>query len=123
MVGIKINRYSPFERGTAHAQVLKSGLDEVVEHFLFSLLGINKGLVVFNEFFQQFLIFRQSEEIRFFLCRFNFSATVGTFSVYKLAFGPKRLTRCAIHTLVCSFVYIALIIELFKYLLYYLFVI
>ena len=55
-------------------------------------------------------IFTHLKEISFFLCRLNLTATVRALAIYKLRLGPKRLTRCAVHSFVRTLIYITLVI-------------
>ena len=57
MLVVKCNGDAPLKARTAYAKVLKSGLNEVVEHFLFACLGVNEVFVAFDEIFKLFLIF------------------------------------------------------------------
>ena len=68
-------------------------------------------------FDQTIRIFAHFEEISLFFCRLYFPSAVRTFSVYKLGFRKERLARRTIHSLVVSFVNIALIVKFLKDLL------
>ena len=78
------------------------------------------GVVIFHEGVS---ILAHLEEVCFFLCHVDFSATVGAFAVNQLAFCPERFTGSAIPTVVCALVDVPLFIELFEHLLDLFFVI
>ena len=42
MLVVKVDRNAPFERRTGNAEILDTGLYEIVDHFLFAALGINE---------------------------------------------------------------------------------
>ena len=81
---IKSNGNTPVECCTAYAEVLKTGLKEVVYHFILSCLGLDKFRMLLNVFDKSVLIFRKSEEIAFFFKSFYLTSTVRAFSVNKL---------------------------------------
>ena len=67
--------------------------------------------MIFNVLHQTVRIFLHTEEICFFLCFFDRASAIRTASVNQLAFGPERLTRRTIHSLISSLVDIALFIQ------------
>ena len=62
-------------------------------------------------------IFAHLKEICRLLCIYDLSAAIRAFPVHELRLRVKRFTRCAVKSLVGSLVDIAVIIELFEYLL------
>ena len=54
--GIEVNGNSPLKARARYAEILKSGLDKVVEHFLFAALGVNKVGILLDVFLELFLI-------------------------------------------------------------------
>ena len=89
MLVVKGDGNAPFERGSRNAKILKTGLDEVVEHFFFTAFRIDEVVVLLDIVFQLFLILRKPQEVGFFLGFLYLSAAVGTFSVHKLRLGPE----------------------------------
>ena len=118
MTLIKINRYAPAEARPRYAQILKSRLDEVAQHFVLSRFGLNKVRVLLYIVLELLLIFGHLEEIRFLLRVLHRSAAIGTAAVLELRFCPERLARRAVPALVFTLVYVALLIELFEYALH-----
>ena len=52
MLVVELNRYAPFERGARNAEICKTGLYKVVDHFRLSRSGQEKvriALVVFDK--------------------------------------------------------------------------
>ena len=89
MLVVKGDGNAPFERGSRNAKILKTGLDEVVEHLFFTAFRIDEVVVLFDVLFKLLLILRKTQEVGFFLGFLYLSAAVGTFSVHKLRLGPE----------------------------------
>ncbi len=105
---IERNLYSPIERRSRYAYILKSRTQEVIEHFVLTALRLKEFRIFFDEFYEPVLIFAETEEIAL---------------LFHLRLRPKRFARFAIVALVFVLIYIALSIELFEYLLHRFFVI
>ena len=116
MAGIEVYGDAPFEGRTGNAQILQTRLDEVIDHLIDAGSGLKKR-TGFQQFLYRFCIFGQFEEICFLFCIANGAAAVRTFAVYQLTFGPEALTGSAVHSLVCSFIDVPVVIHLFKDLL------
>ena len=86
---VKVNRNSPLKGATRNAKVLQACFKEVVYHFLFSRLGLNKLGVVLDMFHESVGILAHFEEICFLLSLLNRSATVGTLAVTYLCFRKE----------------------------------
>ena len=80
-------------------------------------------LIFFNKVLKLLLILGKAQEIGRFLFGMNLTATIGAFSVDKLARRPERFARGTVKPLVFRLVNIALVIKLFKNLLDNLFVV
>ena len=110
--------YTPVERRTRYAQILKSGLDEVVEHLVLSGRRLQKFLILFDKLLYFVLIFAELEEITFLFHKLYGSAAVGTLAVYKLSFSPECFAGSAVPALVVALVDISFLVQLGKNLLY-----
>ncbi len=116
MLRVEVDRDAPFEGCTGNAQILKSRLEEVVDHLV--LAGFRLDEIMFlNVFFQSLLILGELEEVGFFLFLMHFSAAVRALAVDQLRICPEGLTRCTIPALIFALVNVALIIELLEDLL------
>ena len=107
----KIHRDAPGKAGTADAQILQAGLQEVVDHLVFTALRLDKTGIFFNMLHQAVGILAHSEEVSLLLSIHTFTATVGAFAVYQLAFGPEGLTGGAILSLISALINITLFIH------------
>ena len=76
-----------------------------------------------NVLHQLVLILAHFEEVRLFLCLLHLASAVGAFAVHKLRVCPETFARRTVPALVIALVYIALVVESFKYLLHRFFVI
>ena len=123
VLGIEFHRNSPFERCTRHAQILKSRLEEIIQHFVFTRNGYDKVRILLVILYKPVRIFAHTEEIRFFLRHFDFSAAIGTFTVHELRLRPERFTGSAVPALIRAFVNVALLIKFREYFLYLAFVV
>ena len=82
MLWIKVNRNSPCEGCSGHAQILKTWKKEIVHHLIFTRYRLNKFRMRVDIIDQTVSVFAHSEEICFFLRWFTFASTIRTFSVY-----------------------------------------
>ena len=57
VAGVEGHGDSPRKGGTGHAQILQSCLEEIVDHFLFAALGINKVRICLDIILELLLIF------------------------------------------------------------------
>ena len=123
MPRVALYGYAPRERSTAYAKVLKSRLEKIVDHLVFTRYGhdeLGMLVVILHEFV---CVFAHPEEICLFFSELYLSAAVGTFAVHELTFRPEGFARGAIPALVLAFVYISLFEKSFEYLLHLLLVI
>ena len=115
--GVEIHRDSPFEAGSGNAQILKSGLDEVVYHLVNASLRLE--VVGLGEELLNFVcIIGQAQEVSLLVGVDDVSAAVGTLAVHKLALGPEALAGGAVLAGVLALVDIALVVEGLEYLLH-----
>ena len=120
---IKIDRNAPLEGGSGNAEILQAGQEEVVHHFRFALRRLNELRVLIDIVDEAVCILAHLEEVCLFLRGLDLAAAVRAFAVHQLAFSPEGFTRRAVHALVVALINIALLVELFKDLLYLLFVV
>ena len=114
---VKGDGNAPAERGARNAQILQTGLDEVVHQ----LGGAGLGLQVVGFGQQLFDALGKGghfEEVRLLLGFHDLSAALGTFAVNQLAFRPEALAGRAVFALVFALVNIAAVVQLFENLLY-----
>ena len=64
------------------------------------------------------LILAHLEEVCLLLGLLNRSSTVRTLAIYELSICEERLTWCTVFSYIMSLIYITLIVQLLKYLLY-----
>ena len=107
---IKADRDSPLEGGSGYAKILKSRKQEVVHHLVLSGYRLDKLRMLVDIFDELRSIFTHTEEICLFLCRLYRTSAVRAFSVNDLGRSPEGLARCAVKSLIMSFIDIALII-------------
>ena len=120
---VEINRNTPAEGGTGYAQILQTGLQEVVYHFFLTGLGLNEFRMLLDVLHQTILIFAHFEEVSFLFGLFNFAAAVGALAVHQLALGEEGFTGYAVPAFVVTFVNVALLVQFLEDLLYGLFVV
>ena len=111
MLGIKFYRDAPCEGGAGYAQVLKAGLQEIVDHLVLPGFRLNEFRVLLNIVEQPIGIFAHTEEICLFFCILNLMAAVRAFAILELTFSPETFTGSAVLALIGSLVDVALIIE------------
>ena len=117
MFVIKINRNTPFERGSGYTQILKTRQKEVVHHLVLTGFRLNKFRMCINIINQSVCIFAQFEEIRFFLGINDFAAAVRTLAVHQLTLCKERFTRCTVFAFIVALINISLIMQLLENLL------
>ena len=115
---VEVYRDAPFERGTGYAQILQTRKQEVVHHLILSGNRLNEFRMLVDMVNQTVSVFAHTEEISLFLGRLHLAATVRTLAVHQLGLGPEGLAGSTVHTLVSTFVDIALVIQLLENLLY-----
>ena len=120
---VKIDRNAPLEGGSGNAEILQAGQEEVVHHFRFALRRLNELRVLIDVVDEAVCILAHLEEVCLFLRGLDLAAAVRALAVDKLGLGEEGLTRRAVHALVVALINIALLVELFKDLLYLLFVV
>ncbi len=114
MLGVKVHRYTPGKAGAGDAQVLQSGLDEVVHHFVDAGLRLQETGVVLIELQKAVGIFGQAEEIGLLLRVSDLPAAVGAFAVHQLSFGPEGFAGGAVFSLIGPLIDFIFIIKLFE---------
>ena len=114
MLRIKIYRNTPAEGCSGYTQILQTRKQEVVHHLIFSGNRLDKFRMCIDIVDQTIRIFAHFEEICFLLSRLNLTTTVRAFAVYQLRLCEERLTRCAVHSFIVSFVNISLIVQSFE---------
>ena len=115
---IKIYRNTPAEGCSGYTQILQSRKQEVVHHLIFSGNRLNELRMSVDVVDEAVSVFAHFEEICFLLSRLNLTTAVRAFAVYQLRLCEERLTRCAVHSFVISFVNISLIVQFFEDFLY-----
>ena len=107
---IKADRNSPLKGGSGYAEILKSRKQEVVHHLVLSGYRLDELRMLVDVLDELRSVFAHTEEVCLFLCRLYRASAVRAFSVNDLGRSPEGLTRCAVKSLIMSFVDIALII-------------
>ena len=111
MAGIKVHGDAPGEARTADAEILKTGLNEVVYHLIDTAGRLEEGPCL-KKLLYRLGVFGESEKISLFLRVFNGSAAVRALAVYQLGLGPKALARRAILANIFTLENITLVIHL-----------
>ena len=122
MTRVKIDRDAPGERGTGNAQVLQTGLQEVVDHLVLAALRLDEFGMLLDVLHQAVGVLAHTEEVCFLLGVHARAAAVRAAAVLELALGPEGLARLAVLALVRALVDIALIVQLLEDLLHLLLV-
>ena len=115
---VKSNGYSPLERGSGNAKILKSCLEEVVDHLLFAGFGLNELGVVLDMLHQSVNVLCHLEEISLFLRLLNRSAAVGTLAVHRLRLCEEGLAGGTVPAFIMSFIDVPAIVKFLEYLCY-----
>ena len=118
MLGVEVHRDAPLDGGTADAQILQAGLEEIVDHFIFAGGGLDEIRMLLDVPDQPVLILAQLEEIGFLAGLFHGAAAVGAVAVLQLQFGEEALAGGAVPALVAALVDVALLVELAEDLLH-----
>ena len=116
MARVKIDRHAPGEAGTRDAQILKAGINKVIDHLVHAALRLEE-IGGGQKLAHARSIFGKPEEIGLFLCIVHFAAAVGALAVNELAFRPEALAGRAVFALVRALIDIAVFIHLLEDLL------
>ena len=110
MAGVEVHRDAPGEAGTADAQILQTGLDEVVDHLIDTAPGLQK-IRVLQQVTHPVGVLAQPEEVGLLLGIRHLTAAVGAFAVHQLALGPEALAGLAVLAPVGPLIDIPLVIH------------
>ena len=120
---VKGDGHAPLEGGTGYAQILKTGKQEVVEHFLLAAFGLDELGIVLDILDESVGILAHLEEICLFLGAGHLTSAVGAFAINQLCFCEEGLAGYAVPALVFVFIDIALVVQLLEDVLNGLFVV
>ena len=122
VLGIEIHRHAPLEGCAAHAQILKSGTQEIIQHFVRPRRRLNEIGMAFDVFDQPRRIFAHAEEIALLAHLFGGTAAIGAkIALLELRGRPEGFALRAVLSFIFRFINVALIIELLEDLLNHLF--
>ena len=113
MLRVKVNRHTPAEGSTGNAQILQTGLDEVVDHLVDTAARL-KEIGVFQQVLNPVRILGKAEEVSLLLSVHNRASAVRAFAVHQLGLGPEGFARLAVFADIFSFINVALLIELLE---------
>ena len=116
MARVKVHGHTPGEAGAGNAQVLQTGLDEVVHHLVDPAPGLQE-IGVFQQVLDPIGVLAEPEEVGLFLRVLHLAAAVRALALYQLAVGPEALTGLAVFALVGALVDVAIVIHLLEDLL------
>jgi hypothetical protein len=122
MLVIKCNRNTPLEAGSGYTQILQTGVDEIVHHFIDTGIGI-KEICGCQKLAKTVRKSRKLEEISFFPGINNFSAAVRALAVHQLALSPEALARGAVLAHILALINITSVVQILENLLYSLYMI
>lgn len=108
----------PQRRTCGYAQILQTGFEEVVDHFVFAAFGLNEIRMILNILHQTIRVFAHVEEVGFFSRFVNGSSAVRAVAVHELRLGPERFAGCTVPAFVFAFVNVALFIQTTENFLY-----
>ena len=106
---IEINGDAPFEGRTGNTEILQTGQQEVVHHFVLAGNRLDKFRMCIDMFDQPVGIFAHFKEIRFFGCLHDRTSAFGTPPVHQLGFRPEGLIRRAVPAFIGTLVDVALL--------------
>ena len=113
---IEIDRNAPCEARARDAEILQTGIDEIVDHLIDAAARL-EVIRLQQQLAHRLGIFRQSEEIGLLLSGLACAAAVGAFTVLELTLRPEGLARRAVHALIGALVNIAVFVHFLEDLL------
>jgi len=116
MARVKVHGNAPGEAGAADAQILKTGLNEVIHHLVHAAAGLEEVRIL-QQVLHPVCVFAQAEEVCLLLGVVDLPAAVGALAVHQLALGPEGLAGGAVFALVGALVDVALVVHLLENLL------
>ena len=81
MLIVKVNRNTPFKRGSGNTQILQPRQKEIVHHFIFAGNRLYKFRMAVDVRNQPVRILAHLKEVGFFLCGLHLAPAVGALSV------------------------------------------
>ena len=117
MARVKVHGNAPGEAGATDAQILKTGLNEVIHHLVHAAAGLEEVRIL-QQVLHPVCVFAQAEEVCLLLGIVDLPAAVGALAVHQLALGPEALAGGAVLALVGALVDVALFVHLFEDLLH-----
>ena len=114
---VEVHGDAPGEAGAADAQVLQTGLDEVVHHLVDAGAGLQE-VGVLQQVLHPVGVLAQPEEIGLLLGIVYLAAAVGALAVHQLALGPEALAGGAVLALIGALIDVAVVIHLLEDLLH-----
>ena len=118
MLGIKVHGNAPLDAGPADAQILESGLQEVVDHLVGAAGGLDEIRVLLDVPDQPGSVLVHPEEIALLLRLLHGAAAVRAAPVLQLQLRPEALAGRAVPALVFRLVNVALVVQLAEDLLH-----
>ena len=113
MARVEVHGHAPGEAGAGDAQVLKAGLDEVVDHLIDAGGGLEE-VAGLQQLLHGLCVLGETEEVGLLFSVVDGTAAVGAHAVYKLALGPEALTGGAVLALVRALVDVTLLVHLLE---------
>ena len=110
---VKVHGHAPGEARARDAQVLETGVDEVLYHLIDAAGRLEEGSGE-QQLAHPVRVLRQAEEIGFLLGVFHLAPAVGALAVHELALGPEALAGRAVHARVLALVYVAVVVHLLE---------
>ena len=111
VAGVEVHGDAPVEARTADAQILQTGLDEVVDHLVDAGARLEE-VGVLEQVLHAVGVLAQTEEVGLLLGVVNLAAAVGALAVNQLALRPEALAGGAVLALIGALVDIALFVHL-----------
>ena len=107
---VEINGHAPLEARARNAQILKTGLDEVVDHLVDAGGGLEE-IGILKQVLHAVGVLAQLEEVGLLLGVLDVASAVGALAVDELALGPEALAGLAVLALVGALVNVAVVIH------------
>ena len=110
MAWVKVHGDAPFEARARDAEILQTGVDEILDHLVDAAARLEE-IGVQQQIAHGLCVLGKTEEIGFLLGGLALAATVRALAVLELAGRPERLAGRAVHALVGALVDVAVFIH------------
>ena len=117
VLAVKVHGDAPCKAGAGNAQILQTGIDEVLHHLVDAAAGLEE-VGIHQQIPDAVSVLAQAEEVSLLLGVHHRAAAVGAAAVLQLALGPEGFAGSAVLALIGPLVNVALVVHLAEDLLY-----